>query len=503
MTRLPNPVPLEAFHWHTPADHKHWRRLQCALPSLSAIGITDLWLPPGSKGEDAESKGYNIYDAWDLGEFDQKGTLATKWGTKEDLVHLAAHGKNHGIGLMWDAILNHRAFADATELVKVMEVNPRDRREDITEPFDIVAWSKFNFEGRNGKYSSFKFNKHHFNGTDWDQRTEKRSIYRCVEDGKNWAQDVGKLQGNTDYLMFENIDYTNREVVEDTTRWGEWIVEELGLSGFRLDAVQHYSWNFADRWTQHLKKMSPNGLLCVGEFWSGNVNELFEWMANMSPDFKLYDVPHSYRDLRAVFQDTLVERKPDAAVTFLRNYDTQKGQDMETPISYAFTPHAYSLLLLREGGHPCVFFGDLYGITTGPYPEGPTCYGKLPDLILARKLYAYGAQAEFFNRSDCIGWTRAGTEARPDGMAVVLSWSQSEEYESSGPSISMNVGFEHAGEVWTDVLGFEWSAIVIDEEGWGKFPYQRNGMACFVNKAAEGRERFPVQFNADFQGLLV
>lgn len=126
-----NPVLLEAFQWHTRSDHKHWRRLQCALPSLSQIGITDLWLPPGSKGKDAESNGYDIYDAWDLGEFNQKGTVPTKWGTKQDLVNLAVDCKNHGIGLMWDAILNHRAFADTTETVQVVEVNPRSKRSHV------------------------------------------------------------------------------------------------------------------------------------------------------------------------------------------------------------------------------------------------------------------------------------------------------------------------------------------------------------------------------------
>lgn len=29
---------------------------------------------------------YCRYDLWDLGEFDQKGSKETKWGSKEDLV---------------------------------------------------------------------------------------------------------------------------------------------------------------------------------------------------------------------------------------------------------------------------------------------------------------------------------------------------------------------------------------------------------------------------------
>jgi alpha-amylase len=120
-----NPVMLEAFEWYLEADHLHWQRLRLALPALKSIGINQLWLPPGSKAKDAESNGYDIYDAYDLGEFDQKDTIPTKWGSMDDLLALARQSQTMEIGLIWDAIFNHRAFADSTEIVKVVEVNPK------------------------------------------------------------------------------------------------------------------------------------------------------------------------------------------------------------------------------------------------------------------------------------------------------------------------------------------------------------------------------------------
>lgn len=170
---------------------------------------------------------------------------------------------------------------------------------------------------------------------------------------------------------------------------------------------------------------------------------------------------------------------------------------MDTPINRAFTPHAYSLLLLRRDGIPCVFFGDLYG-TGPPHPEAPTCGGKLPGIILARKLFAHGPQVDYFERSDCIGWTRQGTRHTSNGVAVVLSWTRATEPENIRPKLRMCVGKRHAGEVWTDVLGFEWTAVVIDEKGFGMFPCQWNSMACFVNQDAVGRDQFPVRFDSDF-----
>lgn len=43
---------------------------------------------------------------WDLGEFDQKGTTATRWGTKEELLRLTSTAKTHGVDILIDAVLN-------------------------------------------------------------------------------------------------------------------------------------------------------------------------------------------------------------------------------------------------------------------------------------------------------------------------------------------------------------------------------------------------------------
>ncbi|KAK6207977.1 glycoside hydrolase family 13 protein (alpha amylase) [Colletotrichum tabaci] len=501
-----NPVQLQAFEWNLPADHKHWRRLRQALPALKSVGVNSLWLPPGSKAKCPESNGYDIYDAWDLGEFNQKGSVPTKWGTKAELVSLAADAERNSIGLVWDAIHNHRAYADSTEMVKVVEVDPSDRRIDITDPYEIEAWTKFDYEARGGKYSKFKYNKSHFNGTDWNQINSKRAIYRYVEDGKNWHRDVGTSQGNADYLMLENLDYTNPDVVREQHQWGRWIVDELGLRGFRVDAVQHISWNFINEWSKLLRKRNRHDLMFIGEFWHGDVRVLTQWLDHMHSFFSLYDVPlmyhiarlswHDDTDLREVFKNTLVEQRPDNAVTFIRNHDTQKGQAMDTSICKEFMPLAYSLLLLRREGHPCVFFGDLYGIGL-PHPEAPI--EGLPDLLLARKLYAHGKQEDYFERRDCIGWVRRGNDERPDGLAFVMSWSKAEDPDTR---LCMEVGHSHAGEVWTDVLGLESEPVTIDENGLGLFRCGRNSMACFVRSDAKGRKKFPVKFNADFQSLV-
>jgi alpha-amylase len=173
----------------------------------------------------------------------------------------------------------------------------------------------------------------------------------------------------------------------------------------------------------------------------------------------------------------------------VQNHDTQPGQTVETKIEGFFKPLAYSLILHRVDGYPSVFYGDLYG-TKGEHAEPPSCGDKLADMLLARHLYAYGDQNDYFDEANCIGWVRRGTWDKPDGLAVVMS-------NADPGQRRMFVGELHSGEKWTDVLGWEQTEVTIDEGGWGVFNCPGVSMAIYVNKDAQGRDRFPVRFDSD------
>jgi alpha-amylase len=196
---------------------------------------------------------------------------------------------------------------------------------------------------------------------------------------------------------------------------------------------------------------------------------------------------------------------------------------MDTPIAPAFTALAYALILLREAGYPCVFYGDMFGMSS-PHASSPTCGGKLADLVLARRLYAHGEQEDYFLGPDCVGWVRKGDAEseghKAVGMAVVMNWfGDSPEptfpqspsnrpgwieklYGRFGlvhasvnqPRRKMNVGREHAGEVWTDILGHSKTRVIIAHNGSGVFLCTRNTVSIYVSELAEGRNRFPVRF---------
>ena len=102
-----NGVMMQYFEWYLPPHCGLWNQLKKEAPKLAEKGITALWLPPAYKGYKGDDEvGYAVYDLYDLGEFDQKGTVATKYGTKEE--YLAAIDACHqaGIDVYPDIVLN-------------------------------------------------------------------------------------------------------------------------------------------------------------------------------------------------------------------------------------------------------------------------------------------------------------------------------------------------------------------------------------------------------------
>ena len=76
---IDNGLMMQFFEWNLKADPALWTTVAKEVQKLKKSGITALWLPPAYKGAAGiEDAGYGVYDLYDLGEFDQKGT-----GTKK------------------------------------------------------------------------------------------------------------------------------------------------------------------------------------------------------------------------------------------------------------------------------------------------------------------------------------------------------------------------------------------------------------------------------------
>ena len=139
-----NGVMFQYFEWYLPADASLWKTVSANAQELSDKGVTSVWLPPAYKGQAGiDDTGYGVYDLYDLGEFDQKKTVPTKYGTKDEYIDAVNKLQACGIDVYADIVLNHRMGADETETVQAVKVKEENRTETVSDPKTIGAWTKF------------------------------------------------------------------------------------------------------------------------------------------------------------------------------------------------------------------------------------------------------------------------------------------------------------------------------------------------------------------------
>lgn len=491
---MTNRTLIQYFHWYTPADGSLWRQVRDEAARLAAMGITDVWLPPAYKGAAGGcSVGYDAYDLFDLGEFDQKGSVATKYGPRGDLIAAAETLAEHGIGPIVDVVFNHKIGADERERVTVRRANPDDRTEIEDHAFDAFAWTRFTFPGRGGQYSQFIWDAHCFGGVDHVEEPDAEGVFKLQNehDLGTWSDEVDDELGNFDYLMGADIEFRNPAVQEELKFWGRWIAKQLPVAGFRLDAAKHIpAWFFKD-WVGHMREAVNPDALVVAEYWHPDQDALQAYLEKVDHQVMLFDVglQHSFHqashggadfDLRTIFDGTLVAAMPDHAVTIVDNHDTQPLQSLEAPVEPWFKPLAYALILLREQGLPCVFHPDLYGAN---YRDGGgdgqdhevslPAIGCLPALIEARKRFAHGAQTDLIDGDpNCIGLIRHGTAEQPGCVVVLTNGADSGKDVDLGPDL--------ASRTYRDWLEHRQDRVTTDQSGRARFPVNGGSVSVWV-----------------------
>ena len=120
-----NKTMMQYFEWYLPDDATLWKKVTNNAQYLDSIGITSVWLPPAYKGQGGiHDTGYGVYDLYDLGEFDQKGTVKTKYGSKDEYINCIQILKQNGI---LHAIQKFYS-QDKIEYERKLKQNPEDIR---------------------------------------------------------------------------------------------------------------------------------------------------------------------------------------------------------------------------------------------------------------------------------------------------------------------------------------------------------------------------------------
>ena len=487
-----NATMIQFFHWYSEGNSKLYDHAKDSAEYLKQLGISAVWFPPAYKANGGGfSVGYDPYDLYDLGEFDQKGTIPTKYGSKEQYLNACKTLQENGISVIADIVLNHKAGGDEKEKFHAVKVNPENRQENISEPFEIESYTKFTFPNREKKYSDFEWNFTCFSGVDYAEGQEE-GIYQIIHDfGDGWEEMIDTEKGNYDYLMYNDIDHRNPFVREELDKWGKWYHEQIYFDGVRLDAVKHQSPVFYKEWLHKLRENTNKNIFAVGEYWApGEVNLLQDYIeategcmslfdSSLQQNFHIASKEGADYDLRKIFDETLTLLNPAFSVTVVDNHDTQPLQALEAPVEAWFKPLAYALILLRENGYPCVFYPDLFGAHyTDKDKEGNDQeifldkVEKIEELLKARQQFAYGAQKDYFEDANCLAWTREGDDEHA-GCAVVLS--NKDAYEKT-----LEMGEKYSGKQFYDFMGWFSEKVTIDENGWGNFPVPAGNVSVWV-----------------------
>ncbi|WP_262922008.1 alpha-amylase [Hymenobacter cellulosivorans] len=445
-----NGVMMQAFYWDVPQSNPAgtwWQNLGSKAAELKAAGITALWLPPAYKGGSATDVGYGVYDRYDLGEFNQKGTVATRYGTISQLQGAITSLHNQGIQVYEDMVMNHLTFADNQELAN--------------NQYNV--YTSFTYPGRNNTYSSYKWHWYNFSAT---QQAPNNGWYQ-------WASYDFQPYANGDAydnLLGSEIRYADTNNANETITWGNWITTKLSLDGYRLDATKHIQTAYVNRWLDAVK----GSRFAVSEAWFRNLTDLNNYAAATGGRTSLFDVPLHYTfqdmsngngswDMRGLQFAGFTEANGALSVSFVDNHDTDHPGALYSPVTN-LKMLAYAYILTREKGYPCVFYKDYYNYGLG---------GQIKKLIEIRRANAYGAANEYtsINDADVYAYSRAGDASHP-GLLVMLNDG------SSGRSKTITTPFKSV--TLTDKTGNSTATVTTNSAGTGTFPVNARSYSVWV-----------------------
>ncbi len=441
-------VMMQAFYWDCPKtdnkEYKWWEYIQGKLPGLANVGFTSLWLPPAHKPPNiyGPSMGYDPYDFYDLGDYQQKGAKKTWFGSKEELLNLIDAAHNNNMTVIADMVVNHNNGADKEE------VNPID---------GVKRWTLFN------KPKSGKFLR------SWD----------CFHPSQYESWDEKK------FGQMPDLCHRNPYVYTEILKLAKWMIEEIGFDGFRYDFVKGYgTWvTKAIQEERYVKNGNPFKPYGVAENWAGDreiedwLHEVNDWSDNPVGAFdfplryQLKNLCDSYgfslRNLGG--PSTLFYDNPFGAVTFVDNHDFRGGS--EPPI-YNDKLLAYSYILTHEG-YPCVFWQDYYnwGLAKEGSPNG------IAALVYVHEKLAAGKTDTLWVDDNLYIMQRRGSGNNP-GLIYVLN-NRGDGWNGKWVHTQWN------NEVLKPIAW--WSPYQLDmpypqpvqENGWGQFWAPPRGYAVY------------------------
>ncbi|MCF8305797.1 MAG: DUF1939 domain-containing protein [Ignavibacteriales bacterium] len=373
--KLSNPksdVFMQAFYWNSPPAGIWWDSLAALAPRIASAGFSSVWVPSAVKGAGGSfSMGYDPYDHYDFGEFFQKGSRETRFGSRTELENMISTFHNAGVEVYADAVMRHMMGGEqsaAYECIPLYNGSP------------IVpdsAYLIFNYPAGSGRF--------------------KKSPASFYPNSVNCWVDPRFVQTDPLFRFGEWLDHNKQSVRDSLVIWGNYLKNVIGFDGFRIDAVKPIDPVFMAYWLNNVN----SGGYAVAELW-GSTQEISDWLNTVNAngaDVAMFDFPlrYSLKEMCDNTSGTYDMNWLDGAglvnsglggfdiSTFVENHDFDRiGWDGE--IDNGHSPiindkqMAYAYTIFSEG-RPAVFFKDYfdYGFS-----------GKIDTLIWIRQNYIFG-----------------------------------------------------------------------------------------------------------------
>ncbi|GAA5031401.1 alpha-amylase [Marivirga lumbricoides] len=311
--RNPGPgggVMMQAFYWDVPAGGNWYNTVKSKLASWDAAGISAIWLPPVSKAMNGPySMGYDPSDYFDLGEYNQNGSVETRFGSKAELISLINTAHNYDIQVYADIVLNHNSGGQS-------ESNPFTGTSTYTD-----------FNPASGKFYRSASDFHPNNIVGYDE---------------------GVFGGFPD--LSHSVPYVQDWLWNRSDGVGKYYKNVIGFDGWRFDYVKGFGGWVVREWNNNV------GGFSVGEYWDGNAQKLQDWVNSTNRTSSAFDFACYYKmeeafdgnDLTKLNGDMLWKRDAQKAVTFVANHDTDEIYDKMHAYAYIFTHEGYPTLFYKD-----------------------------------------------------------------------------------------------------------------------------------------------------------
>ena len=304
-------VMLQGFYWDSFEDTQ-WDNLTAQADELSKY-FDLIWVPNSANCRNSNSMGYlPVY--W----FDQRSSF----GRERNLRAMIAAYKERGTGIIEDVVVNHKS---------PLGINPEG------------SWIDFANETYNGQEITWS-------GAD---------ICKNDDGGytKSQGWDVtGANDTGEDFSGARDLDHTSANVQKNIKIYLDYLLNDLGYAGFRLDMVKGYGAQYTKIYNEAVKPK-----FCVGEYWDGSYQALTGWVNGTGKTSAVFDFQLKYA-MRDAFGggnwSTLTSNKgvagsPDYSrysVTFVDNHDTYQNTDrLKNNVVAA------NAFILALPGTPCIF----------------------------------------------------------------------------------------------------------------------------------------------------